>query len=288
MHAAHEHPARLGETERPRAGVERQHARAQPRLEHLEAAHVVEGHVGVDELEAGVATERSPFLRDDAGERLGGVGRGARDAERAAGFVQRQAERGADERVLRGTRLRRVLLPVLGVEERGQCLRVRKGQGEHTRVAVDLGRQVRDGHHQQERELAPDRCEVAEGAHDPGVGQPRVEIEHHARDAGLVAPDGALDARERLARRRVVGPAAGRRPLEDARAPERLSDEAQRAPLLVRHDADDRHPRRGGGAKVAYEGVAHGKTSIPGRGTITPRSSRAALPRSSSRPSRAS
>ncbi len=295
MNAADEHSARLGEAEGSRPGIEGKDARPEPGLEDLEPAHVVERHVGVDQLEARVAPQRSALLGDHPRQTVFGVREGAGDAEGPTSFVEGQAERRADERVpARGVRRAAV-----GVEERRQRLGIRQWERDDTRVPIELGRQVRDRHHEHERDVALGRGEIAKRANDPRLRQPGMQIEHDARDACLAGPSRALDACQGFTGGRVVGPSAGGRPFEDARAPEGVADEGARPPLLVGHDAHDGHPRGGGGAKVADEGVAHrrqytgpapetSRRSSDAAARVMTRSSRAGLRRSSSRPSRAS
>ena len=179
-------------------------------------------------------------------ERVLRIGQGASDAKRPAGLVERQTERGPDERFPRP-----VVSLHVRVEQQSERLRVRQGQGDDHHVPIDLGGQVRGGHDQDERDVALARREVAQGAHDAGIGEPRMEIEHDARDACFACFAGArraFEGKEGLARGRVIRPTARRRPLEHANAAVGVADERAGAALLVRHDAHDRHARRGGGS----------------------------------------
>ncbi len=250
LDSAYEHAAGLRQPERVRSGVEGEDAGSKPGLEDIEPTDVVERHVGLEELEARGSTEGSSLLCDEPLERLLWIAQRAPETKGAPGFVEGEPERGADELFARPARAGS---GEHAVERGAHVARARQGESEDGGVAVEVRGEPRGGHREHEGGLARNGREVAQGSDDASVLEPRVEIEHHAGHPGFSGPSCARDARERIARLRVVVPAAGHRPSENTRVGECGTDERSEAPFLVRHHADDRRPRRPRGAKIPHE-----------------------------------
>ncbi len=100
LHPAHEHSAWLGEAERTRACIECGDARSQPALEHVETADFFELDGRGGEVQARAPAEGTALLRDDPGEGAGFVLGKSGQAKCAPRFVEGEAHRRADERVV--------------------------------------------------------------------------------------------------------------------------------------------------------------------------------------------